>query len=266
MNTHAHPWKLRLVHHGFSHVDLAWEGGQIHFNPLRPVDTGDVVILLSTWPEAMQGIQIMLNNRQWCTVIAPTSVVEWLGSRGWPNDQLHTALDKDDLSVELEEYSPIPTLTPKEAVYKGWETLKRPWRTIGRVKAHRATPDCNPHIAWITFPSGKQLAHLHCAFHRRQDVQSEANWISRASLATWVIVGADHEEHDHCAETFEKIQAEHLLLTDLIGDYRRAAGLPCALLTPLADKVIGNGRLVQLFATQVTHRFDNVALITNGTH
>ena len=43
------PLKLRLVHHGFSHVDLAWEGGQIHFNPLQSVETDDLVILLSAW-------------------------------------------------------------------------------------------------------------------------------------------------------------------------------------------------------------------------
>ena len=265
MKTHAHPWKLRLVHHGFSHVDLAWEGGQIHFNPLRPVDTDDLVVLISSWPEAVQGIQEMLQNRTWCTIIAPQSIVDWLDSQGWPIEKLQTSFANAGLSIDLEEYSPIPMLTPKEAIYKSWETLKRPWRTIERLKAHRSTPTCDPHIAWITFPSGKRLAHLHCAFHKRQDPQAESRWIERSSAATWVIVGADHEEHSHCAEAFEQLKAEHVLLTDLIGDYRRAAGLPCALLTPLADKVIGNGRLVQLFATQVTHRFDNVALLTTGT-
>ena len=208
----------------------------------------------------------MLQSRQWCTIIAPKVVLDWLGALGWPREKLNTSFEEDGLSINLEEYRPIPMLTLKEAVYKGWETLKRPWRTIGRLKAHRATPECGPHIAWITFPSGKQLAHLHCAFHRRQDSQAEARWIERASSATWVIVGVDHEEHEHCSEAFEKLQAEHVLLTDLIGDYRRAAGLPCALLTPLADKVIGKGRLIQLFATQVTHRFDNVPLLTTGTY
>lgn len=266
MNTHAHSWKLRLVHHGFSHVDLAWEGGQIHFNPLQSVGTDDVVVLLSAWPEALQGVQSMLRSKSWCTVIAPQAVVNWLNSLGWPSDRLDTSFTEAGLSIELEQYAPIPMLTPKEAVYKGWETLKRPLRTIRRLRAHRETPSCEPHIAWITFPSGNVLAHLHCAFHRRQDPQFESTWIKRASEATWVIVGADHEEHEHCAKAFEQIQSEHLLLTDLIGDYRRAAGLPCALLTPLADQVIGNGRLVQLFATQVTHRFDNTSLLSTDEH
>ena len=79
-------------------------------------------------------------------------------------------------------------------------------------------------------------------------------------------VGADHEEHEHCANVFKRIQSEHVLLTDLIGDYRRQAGLPSALLTPLADKVIGNDRLVQLFATQVTHRFDNTRHLSMDEH
>ena len=258
---HTHSWKLRLVHHGFSHVDLAWEGGQIHFNPLQSVGSDAVVVLLTSWPEALQGVQEMISLRTYCDVIAPTGLVDWLSSLGWPRDRLHTRWNNDGLEIELEGYTPIPALTPKEAVYKGWETLKRPWRTASRIRAHQETPSIKPHIAWFTFPTGKKLAHMHCAFHQRQDRQSEARWLERASDATWVIVGADHEEHSHCAEIFQQLQSEHVMLTDLIGDYRRAAGLPCALLTPLADKVIGTGRLVQLFATHVTHRFDTVDLL-----
>ena len=261
MKTHAHPWKLRLVHHGFSHVDLAWEGGEIHFSPLTSVAPDSIVVLLSSWPEALQGIQTMAENKQWCTVVGERVLLDWLAEKGWPRDKLHSKLEQSGLVVELETYNPIPALTPKEALYKGWETVKRPWRTVSRVRAHSRTPSSGPQIAWITFPSGKTLAHLHCAFHQRQDSRLEDLWIKRASEATWVIVGADYEEHVHCAEAFERLTAEHVLLTDLIGDYRRSAGLPCALLTPLADAVIGKGRLVQLFATQVTHRFDNVALL-----
>ena len=261
MNTHAHPWKLRLVHHGFSHVDLAWEGGEIHFSPLTSVASDSIVVLLSAWPEALKGVQAMVANQQWCTVVADKSLLNWLADKGWPRDKLHPKLDQSGLVIELESYKPIPALTPKEAFYKGWETVKRPWRTVNRVREHNRTPSSDPQIAWIQFPSGKSLAHLHCAFHQRQDSRLEGLWTDRASEATWVIVGADHEEHNHCAAAFEKLKSEHVLLTDLIGDYRRAAGLPCSLLTPLADTVIGKGRLVQLFATQVTHRFDNVALL-----
>ena len=107
MNTHAHPWKLRLVHHGFSHVDVAWEGGQIHFNPLQPVDSGDLVVLISTWPEAVQGVQAMLNNRQWCTIIAPMEVTDWLASLGWPREQLQTSFEKDGLLINLEKITAL---------------------------------------------------------------------------------------------------------------------------------------------------------------
>ena len=58
-----------------------------------------------------------------------------------------------------------------------------------------------------------------------------------------------------------KITSEHILLTDLVGDYRRKAGLPTELLTPLADKIIAQERHIHLFPTQVTHRFDNVQLV-----
>ena len=119
MNTHAHPWKLRLVHHGFSHVDLAWEGGQIHFNPLNPVKPDDLVVLISSLARSYTRGSNYAQNRQWCTIIAPKSMVDWLQSRwGGPERNYKLPFDKDGLSIDLEEYKPIPMLTPKEAVYK----------------------------------------------------------------------------------------------------------------------------------------------------
>ena len=263
MQAKLHPWQLRLEHHGFSHIELDWIAGGIHFNPYEPVSEADVVILSSSWPEALRGVQRMMAIRRWCHVVAPSLLVQWLQSQGWPSDHLHTSYAEDGLQVSLEAYTPIPMLTPKEAIHKGWATFKRPWRTLARVRAHQELPSVQPQIVSIVFPSGKELLHLHCAFHERQDAAKEKEWIQRSANATWCIVGVDYEEQSHAAKQIVQLQSEHVLLSDLVGDYRRLAGLPCALLTPLADNVISKGRLVQIFATQVTHRFNDINLLSS---
>ena len=72
MNTHAHPWNTLGTPGVIFHVDLAWEGGQIHFNPLQSVEADDLVILLSLFglrANFQQGVQDMVRNQTWCTVI-----------------------------------------------------------------------------------------------------------------------------------------------------------------------------------------------------
>ncbi len=261
MSHHSHPWQLRLEHCGFSHIEADWVGGNIHFNPYDCVDETSTIVLSSAWPEALRGVKRMAKIRRYCTVVAPQACRQWLSTLGWPSEQLHQTLHVDGLGITLEGYRPIDPLTPKEALYKGWETVKRPWRTISRVRAHQEIPHFAPQVVVVRFPSGRELLHLQCIFHRKQASDVENHWIERSKEATWVIVGADFEEHKHCATRFARLQAEHILLTDLVGDYRRQAGLPCALLTPLADDIIAQERLVQIFATQVTHRFDQVTLL-----
>ena len=62
-------------------------------NPLQPVESGDLVVLISTWPEAVQGVK-HAQHRQWCTIIAPTEVVDWLAALGY-REQLQTSFEKD---------------------------------------------------------------------------------------------------------------------------------------------------------------------------
>lgn len=257
---HQHHWQLRLEHLGFSHIRMDWTSGTVHFNPITSVDSDDVCVVLGGWPEQIAGMLEHLSSRVFCHVVAPQVLNDWLVEQGWPQEKLHTRWEQDGLLIDLEAYTPIPWMTVKEALRKGISTLRNPVAPLLRLRAHLANPIVKPHMAWITFPSGKQLAHLNCVFHQRQ----EPNWlnhvIQRASESTWVLVGADYEEYEACFQSMSRIQSEHVLLTDLVGDYRRQAGLPSALLTPLADRITATGRLVQLFPTQVTHRFDTVVL------
>ena len=56
-------------------------------------------------------------------------------------------------------------------------------------------------------------------------------------------------------------QDQQILLTDIIGDYRRKMGLPIRLMTPIADKAIVKNLNVKVFATKVGYRFDTVDLL-----
>lgn len=257
---HQHHWQLRLEHLGFSHIRMDWVSGTVHFNPRAQIDPSDICVILGGWPEQISGVLEQLQSRSFCHVVAPEVLIDWLLEQGWPQDKLHTSWKRDGFSIDLETYQPIPWLTLKEAVRKGISTIRNPVAPLLRLRSHLGSPMVPPHMAWITFPSGKRLAHLNCGFHQRQETRWLDSVIQRASEATWVLVGADYEEYEACFHALSRIQSEHVLLTDLVGDYRRQAGLPSALLTPLADRVTATGRLVQLFPTQVTHRFDTVVL------
>ena len=58
----------------------------------------------------------------------------------------------------------------------------------------------------------------------------------------------------------EGFSNSQILLSDLVGDYRRQLGLPTRLLTPVADQVISKGLDIQVFASKVGYRFDTVQL------
>lgn len=257
---HQHHWQLRLEHLGYSHIRMDWVSGTVHFNPRTTVAPEDVCVILGSWPEQVSGVLEHLKSRVFCQVVAPQILKNWLIEQGWPQDKIHTDWNQDGFSIELESYIPIPRLTLKEAVRKGVSTIRNPVAPLLRLRAHLGSPMVEPHMAWITFPSGTRLAHLNCGLHQRQERRWLDDLIQRASESTWVMVGADYEEYEACFQAISRIQSEHVLLTDLVGDYRRQAGLPSALLTPLADRVTATGRLVQLFPTQVTHRFDTVVL------
>ena len=239
---------------------MDWRGGTFHFNPLSLVDLEDTILLLGSWPEQLAGVLKHLDDKTFPQVIAPETLYFWLIEKGWPSEKISTGWEQDGLSIVLEEYKPIPLITPKEAIYKAASTIKNPLGPLRRLREVLLNPVSTPQIAWITFPSGKKLVHLNCSIHQRQESAWVSNILDRVGETTWTIVGADYEEYTFCGEVIPKFTCDHILLTDLVGDYRRKAGLPTNLLTPLADKIISSERVIHLFPTQVTHRFDHVQL------
>ena len=259
-HAYSDPWHLHMQHKGFSHIHMQWQGPNIHFHPIQADDIqdGDIVILLWNWIEQLQGTVEAIQRGIRCTVVAPEAIVQWLPTNTVTTFQ--TAYQADGLNIDLEAYQPIPAWTYTEGLRKLKAGIQRPFSSYQRLVQRRSMPQCDPHIAWITFPSGAQFAHLHLSIHSHSD----ANWLrtiyEKTAHVSWMVVGCDYEEEDAFVDNIIKFTTEHILLSDLIGDYRRKVGMPCQLLTPLADKIIDQDRHVQIFATQVGYRFDTIAL------
>jgi len=253
------PWKLRLEHFGFSHIQMEWEKGSIHFNPTHSIEDGDIAVVLWNWPEQLKGVKESVQQGKKCRVIAPQQILDWLAQFGEVNggDSCSVA----GLDIEIESYQPIPPLTLREGLRKVKATARNPFRSIERLREKDLMPSCAPHIAWIRFPSGVLFGHLHLSLHSK----TPADWWSRiqpkAKNATWLLVGCDYHMDEDLLQYLSSFSDQQILLTDLIGDYRRKMGMPTQLLTPIADQAIIKNLDVQVFATKVGYRFDTVNLV-----
>ena len=101
-----------------------------------------------------------------------------------------------------------------------------------------------------------KLVHLGNAFHRGVDVGWAANMVTRFGGAKWLIVGAPYGHDDAVLGRVPAMEAEHVLVTDLQSDIRRAAGRPTALVTPLVDRLESAGVPVMVFVPQSSIRFE----------
>jgi hypothetical protein len=112
-------------------------------------------------------------------------------------------------------------------------------------------------MVWqITFPSGDRLVHLGHAFHGATDVGWAADIVTRFGGSRWLIVGAPYGHDDAGLQRVPAMDAKHVMVTDLQGDIRRAAGRPTALVTPLVDRLETAGVPVMIFAPQSSIRFE----------
>ena len=252
------PWQMRLEHKGHSHIELNWQKGNLHWNPKKCVKNGDIIIVLGTWPEQLQGAIESIQNAVECHIVAMPKILEWLQQFGTFQGSSH--LQIEGLDIALEAYQGIADWTAKESIRKGMAGIRKPVTVLKRVLQKRDFPKSDPCIAWVTFPSGAKLLHLHLALHQNIDQTWLQTVREKAKKASWMMVGCDYEEEDMFLKEIINFDVPHILLMDLVGDYRRQVGLPTKLLTPLADKAIEKNCLVQIFATQVTFRFDTILL------
>ena len=253
------PWKLRLEHLGFSHIRMDWAKEPIHFNPATPVDDGSIVVVLWNWPEQLEGVRQSVIHGKQCKIIASPEILSWLSQYG-PVDGDST-YEQDGLNIELEPYLPIPSLTISEGARKVRSLVRRPTRSIHRLLQKGKMPSAAPQIAWVRFPSGALLAHFNLSLHSKTPTEWLQSIQEKGQKSSWMLVGCDYEMEKGFLECLRFFPDRHILLTDLIGDYRRKNGLPTKLLTPIADKAISQNYNVQVFATKVGYRFDTIDLI-----
>ena len=268
------PWRLRIEHHGFSHLELDTEAGRIHFMPSpewrlleqTPNDTLHTVILLWCWSEMLSATAeaIALGHR--LRVIAPTEILEWLrpiGSFEGLSFYDHALAEPGEarVDVELIPYLPMPERTSKESLRLARSVLRNPLRALRRVLVKRGFPSCEPMCAELTFPSGARLIHLNLSCHSSTPDQWWSDMVQRCTEAEWVIVGCDYEHSNAVENLLVGLKGTQILLTDLVGDYRRRAGLPVRLLTPLVDRLTHSGHKCFVFATKASYRYDRIALL-----
>ena len=249
------PWQLRLEHEGAAAISLERQGRRIRFDPRRPVDADDIVILTGNWPEHVQAtleaVQAGLNP----TVVAAPEIVKWLAEKGALQPHEGDAVI-DGVQIQTEAYQPIPKHTPKEFMFKVGSALVRPDRAARRLVKRARLPDPLPRIVQLTFPDGSRFLHLHLSLHK----STPADWLERAiekyGGADWVVIGVDHEEADAVRDRIGRFGGKHILFTDLIAEVRRHLGLPTNLLTPLVDQVLSDGVAAYVLVSQACFRFE----------
>ena len=252
------PWKLRLEHFGFSHLCMEWAGRTIHFNPISTVNNGDIAVLLWNWPEQLDGVVQSLQEGIEFSVVAPQEILDWLQQFGTVNGAC--SFSELGLQIVLESYIPIPPMTVREGFRKIRSSVRNPLRAVHRLRQKDKLPTCEPQIAWVRFPSGVLFGHLHLSLHSGTPQGWRDGLQEKIKDSTWILVGCDYEECDAFIEHLCSLSPKQVLLTDLIGDYRRKMGLPTKLLTPIADKAILKNLDVQVFATKVGYRFNTINL------
>ena len=247
-----------MEHFGYSHIVLEWRGRPIHFNPLDIVAENSIIVILGSWIEQLQGARKMVRQKIPCTIVSSPEILRWLSQFGAVDGV--SDFDADGFRIVLEEYQPIAPLTPLELVRKIRASVRHPVRIGRRLQRKQSLPSFAPQIAWIDFPSGVRFAHLNLCLHHNIPLQFFEKIKEKAQKSLWIVVGCDYEESESFLKLIEGFSHSQILLSDLVGDYRRQVGLPTHLLTPIADRAISKGLDIQVFASKVGYRFDTVQL------
>ena len=225
-------WRLRLVHEGNAGIVLERSGRRIRFDPVAPLEHDDVVILTGADPFAPE------RSVGFHTVV-----------RGHGRGEVDTEID----GVRFEGLSFEPV--SRDGGIRRWVSAARQPSEAARRWLARRRPDVAT-IWRLTFENGEQLVHLGGAFHGGTDVGWAADVVTRFGQPKWLIASAPFGHAATAESRLPAMAAEHVLLADLDGDLRRAAGRPTELVTPLADRLEAAGLPVMVFVPGSSIRFE----------
>ena len=254
-----YPWALRIQHEGFLSLRLERPGRTLRFDPCEPIEDGDIVVLTWTFPEQVDVTRKAVSDGTRPTVVATRAVLDWLGKRGEVDGHDLSAgpVSIDGLRLEAFPYTPIPYANRPEAVRKVGSALRNPGRAIGRLARHLDEARTTPLAIEVDLGDSGRLLHLNLALHSGTPAPWLADMQARARGLRWLLAGVDYDEEPAFLEALVGFQAEHVLVTDLVGEIRRKIGLPTRLLTPLVDQAQVRGLPAAVLATRSSFRYEN---------
>jgi len=251
----SYPWRLRLVHEGYSSIRLERPGSWFRFDPRDPPEEGEQVVL--TWAElgraegTLQAVRMGTNPR----VVAVPALRGWLHEHGSVQDRSPGGR-VDDVQIEAIEYEPIPFATGAEAARKTKAALMSPAVAARRLLRRTRTPTAPPIVVQLSFADGSRLLHLNCSLHQRATQGWLNRCVERFRGADWVIAGVDYEEEEAFERLVPSFEPGKLLVTDLVGNTRADLGLPVRHVTPLVDRLCAQGLAAFPFVGGTTYRFE----------
>ena len=258
-------WKLRIEHQGFCHLWLSWLQGNIHFDPIKNIEDGDLIILLTSAPERICETAKAISVGKKPFVVAAQEILDWLRSFG----EFEGHADQgtyNGVTVSLTPYEEFPAWVWPESLERIRVGLRHPRRVIKKVLSKRSMPASMPRAAQLTFPSGAKLVHANLSLHRLQQESWLRAYAQQCGSFDWFIAGVDYKQISSFTQNLSFFDSPLIFVTDLLSDSRKELGLPTQWLTPVVDSLLDHFReketkqLAFVFAPHASFRFNNTNL------
>jgi hypothetical protein len=257
------PWRLRISHEGLRSLKLERPGRRLRVDPIAPIDADDILVLTGSWPEQLEAAAALVRSGARPAVVAAPEVLAYLASLG-PVQAFPGPVSIDGLAIELQPYTPIPWMSPAEAPGKLISAAVRPDRALARLGRRARLPRAAPRAFQLTLPDGGRLVYLGTALHSG----TPPDWFEKIRAEwrapQWLVVGVDLGEEAAAAELIPQMNAEQVILTDLVSEVRRAMGLKIGLLTPLGDTLIERGLAAQVLVSGAGLRYERAPAGAGG--
>jgi len=250
-----YPWRLRIEHEGAMSLRLDRRGRAIRFDPQAPPTASDIVVLTHVWPEHLDATREAVRQGVAPTVVAPQPILDWLRKEGTVHG--HTApITLDGVTIEQRTFTPIPYVTPREAVYKVQSAILRPDRAARRLLKRAEMPKAEPVVTRLGFPDGSHLVHASLALHTGTPEAWFQQLLADWGQPEWLVLGVDHGHGSAVVPLVQQVGATHVLFTDLLSEMRRRLGFPTELLTPIRDRAAALGLPADVFVSGAGLRYE----------
>lgn len=249
------PWELRIELEGSASLKVERKGRTVRFDPIDAPAADDIVVL--TWSESQRvaATAEALQAGVHPTVVASAELGPWLDEQG-ATGRPTAPCTVDGVEIELMAYQPIPYAEGAELGYKVVSALSDPLGAARRLRRRARLPKSAPVVVGLRLPSGQRLVHLNLSLHRHTPADWLEQAVARFGGADWVVVGVDYGHDEAFYQQISRFEPGHLLVADLVGDDRRAMGLPTGVLTPLVDRLVADGHSAYVFPCRSSLRFE----------